>query len=290
MVQNIEYEIVQDNDYNSFNVDEMKCAFFPRPLHCHPEYEITFIEEGEGFCFAGDGITLMRPMHIYFFGTNLPHFFKSDNAYYLPTNQKLCHSIFTQFKEEVLPAGYKHMTGCKNIRKLLDAGTEGLEWDVHYHPKIYQLVQDILHQKSFERLHLLYELLNELGKKVEDGNSISSKHYIHLNEREAPVYCKIVSYVSLHFQEDITLKQIATFAGMNASSICRYFKRKTGGSIFDLILKLRIAYTKRQLSSTNIPISTIAYDAGFNNLANFNVQFKKITGYTPSQYRILFYS
>ena len=76
---------------------------------------------------------------------------------------------------------------------------------------------------------------------------------------------------------------------MNASSICRYFKRKTGGSIFDLILKLRIAYTKRQLSSTKTPVSTIAYDAGFNNLANFNVQFKKLTGYTPSQYRMLFF-
>lgn len=289
MTQNIEYEIVQENDYNSFNVDEMRCAFFPRPLHCHPEYEITLIKEGEGFCFAGDGITLMRPMHIYFFGTNLPHFFKSDNSYYLPTNRESCHSIFTQFKEEVLPAGYKHMPGCKNIRALLKSGMEGMEWDISHHPRICQLVQDMLGRKGFEKLQALYELLNELGKRVGEGKAISSEHYMHLNRAEEPVYCKIVSYVSLHFQEDITLEQIAAFAGMNASSICRYFKRKTGGSIFDLILKLRIAYTKRQLSSTKTPVSTIAYDAGFNNLANFNVQFKKLTGYTPSQYRMLFF-
>lgn len=288
MNQNIEYEIVQENDYNSFNIDEMKCAFFPRPLHCHPEYEITLIEEGEGFCFAGDGITLMRPMHIYFFGSNLPHFFKSDNIYYLPTNQRLCHSVFTQFKEEILPANYKHMPGCKNIRNLLEAGMEGLDWEVNNHSQIHQLVQNMLQQKGFERLHSLYELLNELGKRVHEAKTISSKNYIHLTQEEDPIYCKIVSYISLHFQEDITLEQIATFAGMNASSICRYFKRKTGGSIFDLILKLRIAYTKRQLSSTSTPVSAIAYDAGFNNLANFNVQFKKMTGYTPSQYRVLF--
>lgn len=288
MNQNIEYEIIQDNDYNFFNIGEMECAFFPRPLHCHPEYEITFIEKGEGFCFAGDGITLMRPMHIYFFGSNLPHFFKSDNSYYLPTNKKLCHSIFTQFKEEILPVGYKYMPECKNIRKLLNKGVEGLEWDVNYHPKIHQLVQNILHQKSFKRLLVLYELLNELGKNIDDGKNISSKNYINMNETEDPMYCKIISYVSLHFQEDITLEQIAAFAGMNTSSICRYFKRKTGGTIFDLILKLRIAYTKRQLSNTDNPISSIAYDAGFNNLANFNIQFKKMTGYTPSQYRILF--
>lgn len=288
MNQNIEYEIIQDNDYNLFNIDEMECAFFPRPLHYHPEYEITFIEKGEGFCFAGDGITLMRPMHIYFFGSNLPHFFKSDNSYYLPTNKKLCHSIFTQFKEEILPVGYKYMPECKNIRKLLNKGVEGLEWDVNYHPKIHQLVQNILHQKSFKRLLVLYELLNELGKNIDDGKNISSKNYINMNETEDPMYCKIISYVSLHFQEDITLEQIAAFAGMNTSSICRYFKKKTGGTIFDLILKLRIAYTKRQLSNTDNPISSIAYDAGFNNLANFNIQFKKMTGYTPSQYRILF--
>ena len=152
MTQNIEYEIVQENDYNSFNVDEMRCAFFPRPLHCHPEYEITLIKEGEGFCFAGDGITLMRPMHIYFFGTNLPHFFKSDNSYYLPTNRESCHSIFTQFKEEVLPAGYKHMPGCKNIRALLKSGMEGMEWDISHHPRICQLVQDMLGRKGFEKL------------------------------------------------------------------------------------------------------------------------------------------
>ena len=274
MTQNIEYEIVQENDYNSFNVDEMRCAFFPRPLHCHPEYEITLIKEGEGFCFAGDGITLMRPMHIYFFGTNLPHFFKSDNSYYLPTNRESCHSIFTQFKEEVLPAGYKHMPGCKNIRALLKSGMEGMEWDISHHPRICQLVQDMLGRKGFEKLQA-QDSVSAYDRIIPPASYDENLRLFHKYYKRLPAF-------------HITLEQIAAFAGMNASSICRYFKRKTGGSIFDLILKLRIAYTKRQLSSTKTPVSTIAYDAGFNNLANFNVQFKKLTGYTPSQYRMLF--
>ena len=50
-------------------------------------------------------------------------------------------------------------------------------------------------------------------------------------------------------------------------------------------MKIRVGYSCKLLAEDQCHISEIAYDSGFDNLANFNRQYKKIKGITPSQYR-----
>jgi len=51
------------------------------------------------------------------------------------------------------------------------------------------------------------------------------------------------------------------------------------------LLNVRIGYACRLLTDASKNISEIAYDSGFENLSNFNRQFKKIKGVTPSQFQ-----
>ena len=166
-MKNIEYEIVQNSKWNSFNVTEMICKYFPRQMHYHPEHELVFIYQGHGLCFAGDGVIPMKPKHIYFISSGLPHFFRSDNIYYDENYEELCHSCYTQFKDSILPGDYKNMIGCKNIYRLINAGENGIEWDLTAYPQIQTSVNDLIKSRGFERLQLLYKILNQLGNMVD---------------------------------------------------------------------------------------------------------------------------
>ena len=51
------------------------------------------------------------------------------------------------------------------------------------------------------------------------------------------------------------------------------------------MIELKINYACSLLRSTNFTVLEIAMMASFNNLSNFNMTFKKITGKTPSEYK-----
>ena len=72
---------------------------------------------------------------------------------------------------------------------------------------------------------------------------------------------------------------------MSTAAFCRYFKEKTGKTFINFVNEMRIAYACKLLIEGRMSISQICFECGFNNLANFNRSFKKITGHTPSVYQ-----
>lgn len=288
-MKNVEIENVHDCNDNAFNVSEFKNHFFTRPLHFHPEYEIVYIEKGDGYCFAGDGVVSFSPGDLYVFSSNLAHYFLSDKRFYEKDCNEFCKSEFIQFRENILPANYLNMPGTNNIRHLITNSSQGLQWNISNQKESIKLIKKMKTTKGFDRLINLYSLLNKLGDITKEAIVISSKlTYNNQLQSSDIVYKKILEYISSHLREKISLGNISEYAGMNKSALCRYFKNKTGESIFDYIMEFRISFIKRQLANSDNLISDIAYNTGFNNMANFNSQFKKVTGYTPSAYRELF--
>ena len=78
----IALEYVVPNDESSFKVAVFENSHFTSPLHFHPEYEIVYIEKGDGYCFAGDGVVSFSPGDLYVFSSNLAHYFLSDKRFY----------------------------------------------------------------------------------------------------------------------------------------------------------------------------------------------------------------
>jgi len=284
-MKQVELEKTQNSKDNAFKVGSIKCTYFPRPWHFHPEYEIVLVTKGKGLCFAGNGILPMVPNSIYFLDANMPHFFKSDPYYYNEDCESCCQSIYIQFKENILPANYLNMPGCKNIKHLLVAGKYGLMWNHDTVKSCLSLIEQMEKSCGFVRLQKLYTLLDVLGNNVSVAQKISSETGVIMQCSKDLIYIRVLEYISLHFQEDLSLSLLADYVGMNKTALCRYFKHKTGASIFDHVLTFRISYAKNQLANTDLLISKIAYDAGFNNLSHFNVQFKRVVGFTPTQYR-----
>ncbi|MGK2864659.1 MAG: helix-turn-helix domain-containing protein [Chitinophagaceae bacterium] len=74
-------------------------------------------------------------------------------------------------------------------------------------------------------------------------------------------------------------------ANMSVSAFCRYFKRNTKKTYIEFVNEIRIGHACQSLLHTDITITQICYESGFNTIANFNKQFLKVKGIKPSAYK-----
>ena len=93
-------------------------------------------------------------------------------------------------------------------------------------------------------------------------------------------------YIQEHFMESVTLDDIAGSILVSKSECCRCFKRTTGLSPIEYLMRYRIMESaKHRHRQTHEYISEIAGAVGFNNTSYFNKIFKKYIGCTPTEYR-----
>jgi AraC-like DNA-binding protein len=76
--------------------------------------------------------------------------------------------------------------------------------------------------------------------------------------------------------------------GMSSVAFSRFFRQRTGRTLSDYIIDIRLGYAARMLVDSTKNISEICYECGFNNLSNFNRTFKEKRKYTPRDFRAMF--
>lgn len=94
-----------------------------------------------------------------------------------------------------------------------------------------------------------------------------------------------VSFMEENFAEPITLGEMATAAGISRKYFSEYFKKVSGKSPFEYLTSYRIERASELLLHTDLPITQIALDCGFNDLSYFIKTFKKQTEITPAKWR-----
>jgi AraC-like DNA-binding protein len=96
---------------------------------------------------------------------------------------------------------------------------------------------------------------------------------------------KLRRKLELNFKQQHKLSDLAQEAGMTPESLCRAFRRYTGLSISQYLIRRRIQEALLNLRNTDDKILSIALDCGFNDLSYFNRTFKRLIGQTPSNCR-----
>lgn len=97
--------------------------------------------------------------------------------------------------------------------------------------------------------------------------------------------CNAQLFLQMHFQEPVTLEQLADRAGFSSAYFSTLFRRETGESFQTYLLNLRLHHAARLVESTDHPLSLICQQAGFGNFAYFSRAFKNRYGISPQQYR-----
>ncbi len=95
-------------------------------------------------------------------------------------------------------------------------------------------------------------------------------------------------YMQNHFQEPITLEQVSEIAGLNPSYFSVLFKRESDEGFAKYLMNLRIQKAKDLLRQTNLSISDICKEVGYNDVKHFGSIFQKSCGVKPTVYRKLY--
>ncbi|MDD7389338.1 MAG: AraC family transcriptional regulator [Lachnospiraceae bacterium] len=95
----------------------------------------------------------------------------------------------------------------------------------------------------------------------------------------------ILEFIQNHYQEKISLEDIAGSVNICRSECCRFFKAQIGETLFHYLLHYRIQQSLPLLAETSLSITEISEQTGFSSPAYFSRIFHKFTGISPAAYR-----
>lgn len=92
-------------------------------------------------------------------------------------------------------------------------------------------------------------------------------------------------FIERYFESDISRNQVSEYVHLHPDYLDRLFKAELNMSVAYFIREKKISKAQKQLRTTSMSISEIAFQEGYTNLSNFTEAFKRITGLTPQEYR-----
>ena len=110
-------------------------------------------------------------------------------------------------------------------------------------------------------------------------------HFTHPKKLYSDAVCKAVAYIQGHYQENLSLKDVAEHVYLNLWYFSDLFKREVGKSFTDYVTELRINRAKELLKDKKKKLYQISYEIGINEPAYFSQLFKRVTGVSPKEYR-----
>jgi AraC-like DNA-binding protein len=195
------------------------------------------------------------------------------------------HSYVLHFDPKLFGEAFWEAKELQSFYKLLQLASKGIHCSEIDTRIIRQKFSAILKSNGLSSLMSLLDLWQYLESLAwSEGLSPFSKENSRQNHN--PVIEKVIEHLLHHYHEEIRQPDLANMASMSISHFSRFFKKSTGFSFSDYLNKIRIDQACQRIRNTDLSISQIAYDVGYRNLSQFNLNFKKIYDMTPKAYQL----
>lgn len=96
----------------------------------------------------------------------------------------------------------------------------------------------------------------------------------------------IADYIAQHYMEDLSMQSLAELMNYSEPYFCRLFKQSFGQNFTSYLTEYRVSQAQRLLASPTVNIKDIGRAVGYPDSNYFAKMFKRITGQSPSEYRI----
>ncbi|NBV84700.1 MAG: AraC family transcriptional regulator [Verrucomicrobia bacterium] len=279
----LHFEKISLQNQRSIHILELCKPEFDAPWHYHPEWELTLIQAGRGKRFVGNHIEPFAAGDLVLLGPNLPHFWHSER----PTGESAPQpdrAIVVQFPDAFLGDVFLNLPEMEGVRQLFRQGNRGMVFDCGANTEVTGLLEALPEQAALGRLLSLVNILQKLSESP--ARTLSQNFFTSASELEACTRLgKAYTFLLAHFQEPLTLGEIAAAAAMSSAAFSRFFKRMTKRNLWDILNELRIDHACRLLRETDRDITSIAFESGFGTLSSFNRHFQHSRRCTPSAYR-----
>jgi AraC family transcriptional regulator len=97
---------------------------------------------------------------------------------------------------------------------------------------------------------------------------------------------QVTEFIGENYSQDLKLAEMARVAGMSSFHFAREFKRTTGTTPHQYLIKLRVERAKTLLAKNDLPLVEVGLRSGFSHQSHFTRLFRRFTGTTPHSYRL----
>ena len=255
-----------------------------RPLqqHSHIAFEIARVDRGNGIYTAGEKEYPMNAGDIFIFASNEQHCithagaegFEITNLHFEP--RYLWGGSSDSLSSQNINFCFSHNKSFENRIEALQAVVltpyfEAIRAELNNSGEEYPLAV-----KSLLNL-MIITLIREFDYSGAEPQ---------LNKDRLRLIRKVLNYIDSNLAGDLSLKAISGIAGMSPNYFSSFFHSVSGITLWDYINARRVDAAVRMITAKNPPkMLETAVRCGFNNTANFNKAFRKVTGMTPTEYR-----
>lgn len=249
-------------------------------LHWHEEIEIVYVYEGplyltinnENFIGNKGDVFLVNAKEIHGMYVKNPHV-RYGTLLFLPSSLLFSETDYAT-REYLQPLCRENMFFSHTIN--IASVSE----------KLFSIIMEIL------RLNKEEVPAYQLGTKALLIQFLFLLFENHLEQSYTPMpknstlNREILSFINTHYTQNITLQEIADTFHMSYKYFSRYFKNTFHTTLSEYIMKLKLEKAQSLLSTTEISVTEISLQTGFNNISFFIRSFKKAFGLSPLQYRL----
>ena len=250
----------------------------------HNFWEINYADKGDVYVYLGEEKHLLQQGEMIFINPNRPHHLechgKDASIFIISFDCRSEGMAFFTDKKYVVPEAYRYLL--ENIM------TEATETFVipDFDPDLNKLVlkdnpnlggEQVI--KNSLELLLIYLLRNEYER-----SSSAPEFFISKISSSSALQDEIVYFLSSKVYDKLSLDEICAQLHYGKTYLCSFFKAKTGTSIYQTYLRLKIDEAKK-LIRRNVAFASIAGKLYFDSVSHFNYVFKKMTGKTPGEYK-----
>ena len=268
----------KDDPFSIYHIANAKRSF-QIPVHWHDEFEIIYVKSGfltvsisgENYIGKPGDAFVVSPGNLHFMGS------QTGNVDYFTFLFPLKYISFRTddiLDDKLLePLNSGHLIISPEIEDTVKEQCEQLV-------EIYGAKKEESQSKITAQIKtkiILLQFILELWKKgfiVE--NDTSGKNTV---EKE------MVSYIQQNFTGKILLKEFGEQFHLSEKYISRYFKEHFHITISQYVTYLRLEHAKQLLQDTDIPVTEVAMQSGYQNVSYFIRSFKKTYGMSPLKYR-----
>ncbi|MEG1311445.1 MAG: AraC family transcriptional regulator [Romboutsia sp.] len=244
--------------------------------HWHNEYEIIRILEGEFLFIINEEKIIAKKGDIIFIHDGIFHGGTPNNCIYecIVFDMKLLlkqnHACTKQIQDIIdqkkviqlkLPNNIPDLNVCCNI--------------------LFESMKSKKIGHEFVTQGSLYYLL---GVILEHELYTNKKRNTKKSEERVIQFKKVLSLIEEKYSTTLSLEELSRIACMTPKYFCRFFYEMTNKTPIEYLNYYRIESACEQLITTDLPITEIALDCGFNDVSYFIKTFKKYKGTTPKKY------
>ena len=246
--------------------------------HAHPYHEIGYFISGRRKIFINHTVYELQPGNLSIIKKNEIHRAiavgeEGTNSIALTFSEHYLEVLYKRYGKEIIEDIFEKHIFCFNSsqKKTIEKLLHSMIIDCRSPDEFTLHMQELFIEELF--IHLMRTMQNQ----KQESNAYKADEIRRMEEA--------AHYISTHFNEDLSLKIIATKYNVSTSYFSKKFKSVTGFSFKEYLIAVRIKEACELLIQTNISVTEIAARCGFTDSNYFGDAFKKIKGISPRDYR-----